>query len=72
MRLCWKYFVPWTFISILAVAVWVMVAPPWMRLLGALATTGLCGGGLALLFLSRVAYNWRNNPEDRWTWNPFY
>jgi len=72
MQLCWKYFVPWTFISIIAVAVWVMVAPPWLRLLGALGTTGLCGGGLMLLFLSRVAYNWRKNPEERWTWNPFY
>jgi len=71
MRLCWSYFVPWTFIAILVTALWVMVAPPWMRLVGALGTAGLCGGGLLLLFLSRVAYNWRKNPEERWTWNPF-
>jgi len=72
MRLCWRYFVPWTFVSIIAVALWSMIAPPWLRLLGALGTTALCGGGLGLVFLSRVAFNWRNNPEKRWTWNPFY
>jgi NADH-quinone oxidoreductase subunit H len=73
MALCWKYFVPWCFVSIIVVAIWAMVAPPWMRLLGALGTTGLCGGGLAFLFFSRVYYNWRKNPEDGpWSWNPFY
>jgi NADH-quinone oxidoreductase subunit H len=71
MRLCWLYFVPWTFVSILVVALWALVAPPWLRLGMQLFTTGVCGGGVALLFLSRVAYNWRHNPE-RWSWKPFY
>jgi NADH-quinone oxidoreductase subunit H len=71
MRLCWKYFVPWTFVAILLTAIWVMVAPPWLRLLGALGTAGLCGGGLMLLFFARVVHNWAKNPEERWSWNPF-
>ncbi len=71
MRLCWKFFVPWTFTSILLVALWDWLAPGWLRLGMQWVTFFAFGGGLFLLFFSRVIHNWRKNPE-KFSWKPLY
>jgi NADH-quinone oxidoreductase subunit H len=70
MRLCWKYFVPWTFAAVVFQALWVWVAPEMLRTVVKWGTCVVCGGGLCVLFFSRVIHNWRQNPE-KWSWNPF-
>jgi NADH-quinone oxidoreductase subunit H len=70
MRLCWKYFVPWTFAAVIFQALWVWVAPELLRTLVKWGTCFVCGGGLCVLFFARVIHNWRQNPE-KWSWNPF-
>ncbi len=72
MDLCWKYFVPWTFASIIFSALWLWLAPPMVRLGMQFLTFGICGLGLVYIFFSRVIYNWNQNPEKRFSWNPFY
>jgi NADH-quinone oxidoreductase subunit H len=71
MRLCWKYFVPWTFAAVLFQAFWIWVAPPAGRSIVAVLTFLCCGLGLVFLFVSRLLYNWSRNPEEKWDWNPF-
>ena len=71
MRLCWKYFVPWTFAAVLFQAFWVWVVPPAGRCIVAVLTFLTCGLGLLFLFVSRLLFNWRRNPEEKWDWNPF-
>ena len=72
MDQCWKYFVPWTFASIIFSALWLWLAPPMVRLGMQFLTFGICGLGLVYIFFSRVIYNWNQNPEKRFSWNPFY
>jgi NADH-quinone oxidoreductase subunit H len=71
MRLCWQYFVPWSFVALIGVALWVWLAPGWMRIVMQFATFGVCGCGLAVLFFSRVIFNWEQNPE-RFSWKQLY
>ena len=71
MDLCWKYFVPWTFVSIVFCALWLWLAPPMLRTVVQLATFGICGLGLTYVFFARVAFNWQQNPEKHFSWNPF-
>jgi NADH-quinone oxidoreductase subunit H len=71
MSLCWKYLVPWAFASLLFVALWVWLAPEWLRLLTQVLTMAIFGGGTAVIFFARVAFNWRQNPEA-FSWRPFY
>ena len=70
MRLCWKTFVPWTFAAVLFQALWVWLAPAGLRMAIQIATFAICGLALLGVFLDRVIYNWRKNPE-KLTWNPF-
>jgi len=71
MALCWKYFVPWTIATILFTALWVWLAPGFLRLAVQVGTFVLCGLGLLYLFFSRVVHNFEANPEKRYSWNPF-
>ena len=71
MDLCWKYFVPWTFASIMFCALWLWLAPPMLRTVVQFATFGICGLGLTYIFFARVAFNFQQNPEKHWSWNPF-
>ncbi len=75
MTLCWKYFVPWTFASIIFVAAWTWIAPDQsspLRIAVSVATFAVCGLGLGYVFYTRLVFNWEQNPEKRWSWNPFY
>jgi NADH-quinone oxidoreductase subunit H len=72
MALCWKYFVPWSFAAIVFSALWVWLAPGGLRLGVQVLTFVLCGLGLTYLFFTRVVYNFRQNPEKKFSWNPFY
>ena len=73
MTLCWKYFVPWTFASIIFAAAWGWIAPhdSIQRTVLAVATFILCGLGLGYVFYTRLVFNWKQNPEKQWNWNPF-
>ena len=76
MTLCWKYFVPWTFASIVFAAAWAWLVPDvgwtaYVRTAMGVATFALCGLGLGYVFFSRLVYNWKQNPEKQWNWNPF-
>ncbi len=71
MNLCWKYFVPWSFATILFSALWIWLAPEAVQLGVKVATFVACGLGGAYLFFSRVFYSWETNPEKRYNWNPF-
>ena len=71
MSLCWKYFVPWTLASIMFCALWLWLAPPMVRTVAQFATFAICGLGLTFIFFSRVAFNWKENPEKQYSWNPF-
>jgi len=71
MDLCWKYFVPWTFVSIVFCALWLWLAPPAVRMGVQILTFVVCGLGLTYLFFARVSYNHKQNPEKSWSWNPF-
>jgi NADH-quinone oxidoreductase subunit H len=71
MRLCWKYFVPWTFAAVLFQALWSWAMPPAGRSITQVLTFLVCGLGLVFLFVSRLFYNWKRNPEEKWSWNPF-
>ena len=76
MTLCWKYFVPWTFASIIFAAAWTWIAPDprtsYLRMAVGVLTFALCGIGLGYAFWTRVVFNWKQNPEKRWSWDPFY
>jgi len=73
MALCWKYFVPWTFAAILFNAFWVWIFPQGaIRDAVQWATFLACGVGLLTLFIFRVMRNFRQNPEKKYSWNPFY
>ena len=77
MSLCWKYFVPWTFASIIFAALWTWLVPEmgwtlWVRRVTEVATFLVCGLGLGYVFFSRVLYNFKTNPEKKFSWNPFY
>jgi NADH-quinone oxidoreductase subunit H len=71
MDLCWKYFVPWSIASIVFCALWLWLAPPMLRTVVQFATFGICGLGLTYVFFARVAFNWQQNPEKNFSWNPF-
>ena len=71
MSLCWKYFVPWTFVSVLFQALWIWLAPLPLRGAVQVGTFLVFGMGLLFLFFSRVFYNWSQNPE-KFSWKQFY
>ncbi len=74
MTLCWKYFVPWTFAAIIFAAAWTWFTPAdsILNYVMGVLTFIVCGIGLLYVFWTRVVYNWQQNPEKRWSWNPFY
>jgi NADH:ubiquinone oxidoreductase subunit H len=71
MGLCWKYFVPWTFAAVLFQALWLWLAPPSARSVMQFFTFAICGLGLTGVFFARVAYNWKQNPEE-FSWKQLY
>jgi len=66
MSLCWKYFIPLTFVAFIGTALWMWVAPPWARVGMRLAMFTVGGVGLGALFVSRVLYNMRNARRRLW------
>ena len=71
MSLCWKYFVPWSFVAIIGTAAYVWLAPGWLQLASQIGTFVVGGLGMTYIFFSRVFYNWEKNPEKKYNWNPF-
>jgi len=66
MSLCWKYFIPITFATFLGAALWVWLAPPWVRVGMRLALFTVFGLGVAVLFVRRVMYNMKNARRRLW------
>ena len=67
MTLCWKYFVPISFVNMIGTAVWVAIWPDGNAAMGYLMVLG--GIVLAVMFGLRVFYYARRSRMEIY-WNP--
>jgi NADH-quinone oxidoreductase subunit H len=66
MSLCWKYFIPITFVTFLGAALWGWLVPPGARVGVRVAMFAVFGLGVAFLFVRRVLYNMKNARRRLW------
>jgi len=59
MNMCWKYFIPISFVSLVLVSGYEWLAPPMVRWGVKLVMFGVFGVGLLFFFLARVRYTYK-------------
>jgi NADH-quinone oxidoreductase subunit H len=57
MNLCWKYFIPISFVGFVGVLAWVWLVPNWLMHVTSWLMFALFGVGFAVWFGGRVRYN---------------
>jgi NADH-quinone oxidoreductase subunit H len=59
MNMCWKYFIPLSFVCFVGTTAWTWLVPPLGQRVVAALIFAVMGLGLGAYFISRVVYNLR-------------
>ena len=56
MAMCWKYFLPFSLVSLMGAALWAWMVPPGAQFIAGIVLFVVLGLGLLAVFVKRVLY----------------